>query len=66
MEATNANNELFGEERMMAALNRDPDALPAKLLPSVKKEIDEFVGDAPQFDDITMLGFIYYGKADKE
>ena len=66
MEATNADNELFGEERMMAALNRDPDALPAKLLPSVKKEIDEFVGDAPQFDDITMLGFIYYGKADKE
>ena len=64
MEATNAQNELFGEKRMLEALNRDPDALPAKLLPSVKKEIDDFVGDAPQFDDITMLGFIYYGKAE--
>ena len=54
-EATNAQNEL-------EALNRNPDALPMDLLPSVKKEIDAFVGDAPQFDDITMLGFVYNGR----
>ena len=64
-EATNANNELFGNDRLLAALNRNPDAEPSELLPSVKKEIDEFVGDAPQFDDITMLGFIYHGKSDE-
>ena len=64
-EATNANNELFGNDRLLAALNRNPDAEPSELLPSVKKEIDEFVGDAPQFDDITMLGFIYHGKGDE-
>lgn len=64
-EATNANNELFGNDRLLAALNRDPDAAPSDLLPSVKKEIDEFVGDAPQFDDITMLGFVYHGKGDE-
>ena len=29
------------------------------LLPGLKKDIDEFVGDAPQFDDITMLMFDY-------
>lgn len=61
-EATNAQFELFGEKRLLEALNRDPDALPFSLLPNVKKEIDAFVGNAPQFDDITMLGFIYYGK----
>ena len=64
-EATNANNELFGNDRLLAALNRNPDAAPSELLPSVKKEIDEFVGDAPQFDDITMLGFVYHGKGDE-
>ena len=61
-EATNAQNELFGETRLLEALNRNPDALPMDLLPSVKKEIDAFVGDAPQFDDITMLGFVYNGR----
>ena len=61
-EATNADNELFGNERLLAALNRNAEAGPAELVPAVKKEIDEFVGDAPQFDDITMLGFVYNGK----
>ena len=61
-EATDAHNELFGEERLLEALNRDPDASPTDLLPEVKKAIDRFVGNAPQFDDITMLSFIYYGK----
>jgi sigma-B regulation protein RsbU (phosphoserine phosphatase) len=35
-----------------------------KLLPSLKANIDEFVGEAPQFDDITMLMFDY--KKEKE
>ena len=61
-EATNAQNELFGEKRLLEALNRSPDALPMDLLPLVKKEIDAFVGEAPQFDDITMLGFVYNGR----
>ena len=33
-----------------------------ELLPGLKTSIDEFVGDAPQFDDITMLAFRYNGK----
>ena len=60
-EATNAGNELFGAERMLDALNRDPDASPEELLRTVRKEIDAFVGDAPQFDDITMMNFCYNG-----
>ena len=64
-EATNANNELFGEKRLLDSLNRNPDALPCELLPTVKNDIDAFVGEAPQFDDITMLSFIYKGKAEQ-
>ena len=55
-EATNSMNELFGVQRMLESLNKKQDALPDELLPSIKADIDEFVGHAPQFDDITMLG----------
>jgi sigma-B regulation protein RsbU (phosphoserine phosphatase) len=54
-EATNKNNELFGNDRLIAALNKNPDADVKEVIENVKKDIDEFVGDAPQFDDITML-----------
>ena len=60
-EATDAGDRLFGSERMLAALNRDPNADPEALLRGVRREIDAFVGDAPQFDDITMLGLYYRG-----
>ena len=60
-EATNADNELFGNERLLKALNKDPDADPKILLKNIRSEIDDFVGTAPQFDDITMLGFKYLG-----
>jgi len=58
-EATNLQDEMFGEERLTDALNQDPDAPVKDLLIRVKDEIDRFVGDAVQFDDITMLGFEY-------
>ena len=58
-EAMNANDELFGTDRMLDALNRDPDASPEELLHTVRNDIDAFVGDAPQFDDITMMSFYY-------
>lgn len=54
-EATNAQNQLFGTDRMVAALNREPSAPPEQLLINVKGAVDEFVGEAPQFDDLTML-----------
>ncbi len=60
-EATNINDELFGEERMLASLNSHGEDSLQELLPNLKKDIDAFVGDAIQFDDITMLGFDYYG-----
>ncbi len=54
-EATDAQNNLFGTDRMLQALNRRPEVSAQETLARVKEEIDRFVGDAPQFDDITML-----------
>ncbi len=54
-EATDGANALYGTERMLAALDRKGDAGPEQLLRAVKTDIDRFVGDVPQFDDITML-----------
>lgn len=62
-EATDSRNELFGTDRMLEALNRRLGGGPEALLPEVKAEIDCFVGEAPQFDDISMLGLRYLGPA---
>ena len=56
-EATNAARELYGTDRMLQALNRAAEASPEETLSRVKADIDSFVGNAPQFDDITMLSF---------
>ena len=57
-EATNSSNELFGEERVIESLNSAPDAGIQDLLRVVRADVDGFVGEAPQFDDLTMLAFI--------
>ena len=60
-EATDTNDQLFGDERMIESLNSHGDASPEDLLRGVKEDIDAFVGEAPQFDDITMLGLVWKG-----
>lgn len=67
-EATNAQQELFGTERMVAALNEAPDASPMDILKNVRRAVDSFVLDAEQFDDLTMVCLEYRGPnaADKE
>ena len=60
-EATDANQELYGTERMLTALNKVPDADPKESLDNVMEGINSFVLDAEQFDDITMMSFRYYG-----
>ena len=40
-------------------MNRNATVTATELLPSLKADIDAFVGEAPQFDDITMLTFDY-------
>ena len=56
-EATDSETELFGDERLMSALNKNPAASPDEVVNNVRQAINEFVGEAEQFDDITMLAF---------
>ena len=62
-EATDAQDDLFGEERLLSALRDAPSTSPDKLMRFVHDRIAAFVGEAPQFDDITMLGMRYKGTA---
>ena len=54
-EAMNPDDEQFGTDRILTALNKDPEALPKELLMNMKNDVDKFVGEATQFDDLTML-----------
>ena len=58
-EATDAANNLYGMERLENVLNANLGQSPNDILPAIKKDIDQFVGNAPQFDDITMLCLEY-------
>lgn len=59
-EATNAQQELYGTEGMLAALNKRMQVFGKELLDEVRQGIDRFVVDAPQFDDITMLSLTFH------
>jgi serine phosphatase RsbU (regulator of sigma subunit) len=61
-EATNMSEELYGEERLKKVLDEHKDEAVEKICAEVKKDVDEFVGEAPQFDDITMLAIRYKGE----
>ncbi len=60
-EATNSSNELFGLDRLTDALNMDSDATAKEIDTNVRNAVNYFVGDAPQFDDMTTLCLRYYG-----
>lgn len=59
-EAQNTANELYGEERLLDSLNRNGHLPLQQMLASVRTDIDTFVGEAEQFDDITMLAFEFF------
>lgn len=58
-EATDSEEKLYGEDRLLAFMNQNRTADAPKLLAALKADIDRFVGEAPQFDDITMLMLDY-------
>jgi len=60
-EATNANNEMFGAERMLASLNRSANNNPEVFIKEVGAAVAAFTGEAPQFDDVTMVGMTWRG-----
>lgn len=63
-EATNLNDELYGEDRLLALLNANKEASMEELCKLVKDDVFAFAGEAPQFDDITMLALKYNGATD--
>ena len=58
-EATNKDEELFGDDRLLQVIANNPKANASETLKKIQDELDSFVGDAEQFDDITMLDFIW-------
>ena len=60
-EATDLNEELFGTERMVEALNEAKDSDPKGILMHMKDKVNEFVGEASQFDDLTMMCVMWNG-----
>ena len=61
-EAANSENELYGTDRMLNVLNQQKSTSIKEMISALHKDIEKFVGDAPRFDDITMLAFLYKGK----
>ena len=65
-EATNKQQELFGETRLLEALNGIFEETVESRCRAVKSAIHRFVGDAEQFDDITMLSVKFNSFQDDE
>ena len=61
-EATNSNQELFGTDRLIEVLNGSDSETPEHVINAVTDGLNDFVKDAPQFDDITMLCLKYNGE----
>ena len=60
-EATDAADELFGTDRMVDALRSAENEAPKEIVQAVDRAVADFVKDAPQFDDLTMLCLKYNG-----
>ena len=71
-EANNSKEELFGNDRMLAALETSMRGAAEdssedwidlqRLLRGVRAQIDAYAGETPQFDDLTMMCLTYKGK----
>ena len=60
-EATSKEMELYGTDRLIDALNQKGDGTPYDILMEVRHSVNEFVKDAEQFDDLTMMCVEYRG-----
>ena len=61
-EAADRENRMFGMDRVLSALNETADSSPRKIVEHMNDAVDLFVGNAEQFDDLTMLCVHYLGK----
>ena len=63
-EATDSSERQFGTQRMLTALNGHCGEHPEEIIGGVYAAVDSFVGQAEQFDDMTMLCIQYNGCGD--
>ncbi len=63
-EAENGDRVLYGDGRLKTVISAMRSASAREMVAGVHASIAEFVGDAKQFDDITMIALVYYGRAD--
>ena len=55
VEAVNEPGADYGEARLIAILNAGTETSPVKMLSRIMVDLDLFVGNTPQHDDITCL-----------
>ncbi len=55
VEAENAHQDEYGEDRLLSAINIAAALTPAEMLNRLMAELDLFVGSTPQHDDVTCL-----------
>ncbi len=60
-EAQDENEEFFGTARILDSLNSCRGSSAEQLIENMKKAVDDYAGNAEQFDDITMLTITYNG-----
>ena len=55
VEATDKDKKLFGSKRLLESLNKEPNLDSKALIGHVIEDVNAFVGDEKQFDDLTMM-----------
>ncbi|HCA21295.1 MAG TPA: hypothetical protein DEO87_02825, partial [Lachnospiraceae bacterium] len=65
-EAKAVNGDRFGTDRMLEILNSNRGKTNKEIVELMKNRVFSFAGNEPQFDDITMMSFTYYGQSKEE
>ena len=65
-EAKNEEGRFYGDKSMLACLNAHPDAAPSETITALKDALSVYSGNAEQYDDITMLSFLFRAYAEEK
>ena len=65
-EATDEKHKMLGLPATLEALNELSHGSPKEIIDGINARVDAFMGDAPRFDDTTMLCLSYFGKDDEK
>lgn len=60
-EAHNSEGSLYGDQRLLAALEQCPRQNPSEMIHCIRAEVARHAHGAPQSDDVTMLAITYRG-----